>query len=106
MKQVFLVTLLAVSLLGSKTYAKDGDLEREIKKKVDYPDFGKSEKLHGLVMVKFNVDESGAIEVQEINASHDHLAEYVRTRLESIRVEERGSEGEHYVKFRFRFVEV
>jgi hypothetical protein len=105
--------LLAIMLLSSVNYSmghapgNDGEeLKKEIKRSVDYPDFAKAEKLHGLVMVKFKVDSQGAVQVEEINASHDHLGEYVKEQLESIRVEDRGAEGEHFVKFRFRFVDL
>jgi hypothetical protein len=41
-----------------------------------------------------------------MNASHEVLANYVKSELESIFISDRGIEGEHYAKFSFRYVEI
>lgn len=109
MKQLMLIAMLLLSSLGSigdtpSSYGEE--LKKEIKKKVGYPDFAKAEKLDGMVMVKFLVNEEGRVQVLEINASHDHLANYVTDRLEGIRVDDSKAKGEHFARFRFRFVEI
>ncbi|MGB6036979.1 MAG: energy transducer TonB [Cryomorphaceae bacterium] len=109
MKQFILIGLfLSLSVLSmAKSSSGEGkELTKEIKKKVNYPEFAKEAKLHGMVMVHFVVNSDGSIDVKEINASDSTLAKYVQMQLESIEVEELAAQGDHYVKFRFRFMEV
>lgn len=82
------------------------ELNKEIKKNINYPEFAKEAKLHGMVMVHFVVNSDGRIEVKEINASDSDLAAYVKEQIERIEVVERAAEGDHYVKFRFRYVDL
>jgi len=81
-------------------------LERTLRKEITYPEFAKSEQLFGLVMVEFEVLPNGIVKVNQINASHENLGMYVQTELEKITVENLSEIGKHYVKFKFRFVNV
>jgi len=108
MKRIILILTILLSGLSSMGNAPRGEgneLKKEIRKTVGYPDFAKADKLRGVVLVKFRVDEEGVISVMEINASDEHLGEYVTKKLESIHVEDRNAEGEHFARFNFRFVD-
>jgi hypothetical protein len=109
MKQFILIGLflsLSALAMANTSFGEGKELNREIKKKVNYPEFAKEAKLHGIVMVHFVVNSDGSIEVKEINASDSTLANYVKGQLEKIELEGRKAEGDHHVKFSFRFVEV
>jgi len=109
MKQFILIGLflsLSVLSMANSSSGEGKELNKEIKKKVNYPEFAKATKLHGMVMVHFVVNSDGSIDVKEINASDSTLAEYVQMQLESIRLDELASQGDHYVKFSFRFLDV
>ena len=109
MKQYILIGLflsLSVLALANSSDGEGSDLKKEIKRTINYPEFAKETKLHGLVMVHFVVNSNGSIEVKEINASDSGLANYVKAQLELIEMVERKSEGDHFVKFRFRYVDM
>lgn len=80
-------------------------LKRKIKKEVNYPEFARSERVEGFVLVKYEVDANGSVSVKEMNASHEGFAEYVRKSLEAISVESTMDHGIHFAKFTFRYVE-
>ncbi len=80
-------------------------LKRSIKKEVNYPEFARSERIEGFVLVKYEVAADGSISVKEMNASHEGLADYVRNRLEAILVESIMDQGIHFAKFTFKYIE-
>lgn len=109
MKQYILIGLffsLSALAMANSSIGEGSELKKKIKRTIIYPEFGKETKLHGLVMVHFVVNSEGSIEVKEINASDSDLADYVKEQLERIEKVERTSEGDHFVKFRFRYVEM
>ncbi len=108
MKQFILIGLflsLSTLSMANSPLGEGKELNKEIKKKVNYPDFAKESKLYGVVMVHFVVNSDGSIDVKEMNASDSALGAYVQKKLESIEVDELAAQGDHYVKFRFRFME-
>ena len=109
MKQYILIGLflsLSAFAVANSSIGEGSELKKEIKRTINYPEFAKKTKLHGVVMVHFVVNSDGSIEVKEINASDSDLGEYVKGQLERIEMIERNSEGAHFVKFRFRYVEM
>lgn len=81
------------------------EMQKLIRKEITYPKFAKASQMQGLVMVKFEVNEQGYVQVKEINASHSELALYVQRELERMRHDPRKSSGTHFAKFTFRYEE-
>lgn len=79
------------------------ELDKVIRKSMSYPAFAKNEKMQGLVLVKYAVQDDGTVRVLEMNASHSKLAQYVKDRLEGIVVADTSATGVHFAKFTFRF---
>lgn len=99
--------IFMVCIICNTTWAAEpgrSSLKRTIKKEVNYPEFARSERVEGFVLVKYEVDANGSVSVKEMNASHEGLADYVRTRLEAISVESDMDHGIHFAKFTFRYV--
>jgi hypothetical protein len=107
MRQLFLIGIflsLSACAIGNSSFGEGKELNKEIKKNINYPEFAKQAKLHGIVMVHFVVNSEGQLEVKDMNASDGHLAKYVKEQLENIQIAVGAAEGDHYVKFRFRYV--
>lgn len=81
------------------------EMQKVIRKGISYPQFAKESQLQGLVIVKFEVNEQGYVRVDEMNASHSELAQYVQSQLESMRLDPRKTSGTHFAKFTFRYEE-
>lgn len=110
LKQIALLIFTAIALISAETTfatsPTSDKLERALRKEIRYPEFAKSEQLFGLVLVEFEVLPSGKVQVNKINTSHENLGAYVKSELEKIQVEDLNEIGKHYVKFKFRFVQV
>jgi len=100
----------AIAVLSAETTfassPSSDKLERVLRKEITYPEFAKSEQLFGLVLVEFEVLPTGKVQVNKINTSHENLGTYVKSELEKITVANLNEVGKHYVKFKFRFVEI
>jgi len=105
---ILIFTAIAVMSVGNldASSSSSDKLDRTLRKEIRYPEFAKSEQIYGLVMVEFEVLSNGQIQVNEINASHENLGIYVQSELEKIEVNDLSEIGKHYVKFKFRFVNV
>lgn len=103
----FTAILLVCTMCNTSSAAEPGlsGLKRTIKKEVNYPEFARSARIEGFVLVKYEVAADGSVSVKEMNASHDGLADYVRRRLEAISVESIMDQGIHFAKFTFRYIE-
>jgi hypothetical protein len=110
LKQIAILMFTAIAVISAEnTFASSPSsdkLERALRKEITYPEFAKSEQLFGLVLVEFEVLPTGKVQVNKINTSHENLGSYVKSELEKISVEDLNEIGKHYVKFKFRFVEV
>jgi len=110
LKQIILLTFAAIAVMSAEkamaSSPSSDKLERKLRKEITYPEFAKSEQLFGLVMVEFEVLPSGDVRVNQINTSHENLGNYVISELEKIRIQDLNEIGKHYVKFKFRFVQV
>jgi len=107
MKQVknwLFVAIIAVIALNVQASNDDGELNRSIRKTISYPDFGRFEKLNGVVYVEYEVNKFGKIEVKQVNGSDESLEVYVTEKLHSMTVTNVGAIGTHFAKFKFRFV--
>jgi hypothetical protein len=107
MKKIKLIlALLLLMGVAQNIHAggESGELEKTIRKSVSYPDFAKSEKMHGLVLVKYEVLENGSVKVYDMNASHPDLGQYVQERLERLVFSDASATGVHYAKFNFKFL--
>lgn len=91
------------------TMASEGNeesLKKAIRKNLNYPTFAKESKLHGFVLVEFEVEPNGNIVVKEMNASHPALAKHVERVLESVQLTDVSSIGTHFIKFNFKYVDL
>ncbi len=102
-KWLFAVALAAIAL-NAQASNGDGDLNRSIRKTISYPEFGRSEKLNGVVYVEYEVDKFGKIHVKQVNGSHAGLEAYVCKKLNTVTVTNVDAIGTHFAKFKFRFV--
>lgn len=110
MRQILLLIFAAIAVISAETVnassPSSDKLDKALRKQITYPQFAKSDQLVGMVLVEFEVLANGSIQVNEINASHNNLGTYVRNELEKLRIENLNEIGKHYVKFKFRFVEI
>lgn len=96
-------------LIGFGAMAKSGSnepLNKAIRKTVTYPSFAKAERIHGVVLVEYEVKNNGQVKVLRINASHKDLGEHVKQVLENLTITDIQSTGVHFAKFNFRYVDV
>ena len=80
---------------------KPEKIDNIIKKEISYPDFAKTQKLEGVVLVNFTVNTDGTITVNLTNESNVSLKNYVVSKLQSLKVKSvKSSYGKTYkVKF-------
>lgn len=84
----------------------DGSLKKAIRKNLNYPPFAKEEKLHGFVLVEFEVQPNGNILVKEMNASNPELAKHVESVLEDVHLTDNKSIGTHFIRFNFKYIDL
>lgn len=82
-----IITLLLAGALFApqmtSASASNTDLKKEI---LTYPENAKAKKLDGLVLVTFEVDSTGNVNILEMNASHEEFGDYVQDKLGSIQL--------------------
>jgi hypothetical protein len=106
---ISLISLMLISATGSfaKTANTDNPtkVEKLLKKMIAFPDFAKKEKMEGIVLVSFTVNNDGTLSVNLTNESSESLKEYVLDKLSQIKLKPGNSEaGKTYnVKFEFKF---
>jgi len=76
-------------------------MHQSINKTITYPEFAKSKRLEGFVLVQYQVNSSGKIEIDAINGSDNQLISYVQKQLSSLIVTP-GEAKYHYAKFVFK----
>jgi hypothetical protein len=94
-----------IGAIASPEMPRTKTLNQELKNQISYPEFAKTEKMDGMVLVEFEVTPNGELEVTQMNFSCPQLAKYVEKKLETIRVEDLSDQGKHCVKFNFNYVE-
>jgi hypothetical protein len=84
---------------------KHFSIDRLLKKEITYPDFARSQKLEGMVLVSFSLNPDGTINIQLTNESSATLKDYVVSKLKSLRfATSSGGDNKTYnVKFVFTY---
>jgi outer membrane biosynthesis protein TonB len=109
MKKITFLALMVSLMTVHSTMASEGNegsLKKAIRKNLNYPTFAKETKLHGFVLVEFEVKSNGNIVVKEMNASHPELADHVESVLEGVQLTDVSSIGTHFIKFNFKYVDL
>lgn len=106
MKTVIL-TLVFTAIVAVNSWASNfnpkGDIKNVINKEITYPEFAKEQKLEGVVMVSFSVNESGLINIDLTNASNEDLKNYVIEKLKNLIFRDtKTSESKYNMKFEFK----
>lgn len=68
----------------------------EISRTIFYPDFARRSYLEGVVNVELMTDDNGNIVVNETNATHAGLLDYVMGRIHSLMVSDHESMGKQF----------
>lgn len=106
---IFLIGLMVISVTGNSAKATTTDnptkVEKLLKKTIAYPDFAKKEKMEGVVLVSFTVNNDGTLSINLTNESNKVLKEYVVDRLNQIKLKPENTEkGKTFnVKFDFKY---
>lgn len=79
------------------------ELKKEIRSLIKFPEFAKQTNLEGFVLVQFNYDKTGKINILEINSNDTALKKYVREQLESLKMCEHARDTEKKYSMRFDF---
>lgn len=82
------------------------EFKKEIQSLIKFPEFAKQLNLQGFVLVQFNYDKNGKINILEINSNENILKTYVAEKLESLKMCEhaRNTEKKYTVKFDFKLL--
>lgn len=75
---VLVVNRFAESSQASKN---ESSIFKQIESQMPFPEFVKTEKTIGKVLVKFKIDEKGQIEILEMNYSDHKLKNYVAEKM-------------------------
>lgn len=78
-------------------------VEKAIRREVHYPDFARIQKLNGVVMVQYEIGWTGRISVLAMDATHPELADYVRRKMEAVRLSQEVEPGVRHARFTFRY---
>jgi outer membrane biosynthesis protein TonB len=110
MKAIMIILASMVLLTAGAGNANAGNpktsgIDRLLKKEITYPDFARSQKLEGMVLVSFSLNSDGTINIQLTNESSATLKDYVISKLKSLRfTTSSGSDNKTYnVKFVFSY---
>jgi len=105
MKKVALTTFFAIAIVFSSmaSHIKPDGIKEIIQKEMSYPEFAKAEKIEGIVMVSFTVNE-GLLNIETANASNDDLKEYVINKLKSLVFTKKEEEQRVNMKFVFKIL--
>jgi outer membrane biosynthesis protein TonB len=81
---LMLLTLTFTSANASTR--KPRDINKILQKEISYPDFAKTQKLEGTVLVSLTVNTDGTIKVNLTNDSNATLKDYVVSKLQSLKI--------------------
>ena len=109
MKTVIL-TLVFTAIVAVNSFASSINPKSNIKdvlnKEITYPEFAKEQKLEGVVMVSFSINESGLINIDLTNASNEDLKKYVIEKLKKLIFKDSNDieiKSKYNMKFEFKF---
>lgn len=102
---VLVILIFAVSLSHASVNNRKPvtDLKTMIKNSVTYPEIAKKNQLSGFVLVSFNLDTNGKINVSEINANSIFLRQYVENKFKEIKIENPKTYSDNTFYYRFDF---
>jgi hypothetical protein len=87
---------------GKKISSKNASqYHHSINKTITYPEFAKSNRLEGFVLVQYKVNSYGKIEIDAINGSDNQLISYVQKQFGNL-ILIPGENRDHYAKFVFK----
>jgi hypothetical protein len=99
---IYFMTQSFAGPTGKDTTTKESaQIQHFINKAITYPDFAKSSKLEGFVLVQYQINQSGNIKVDAINGSNKQLMSYVQSQLSKLNVP-LGEIKNLYAKFIFK----
>jgi len=107
MKTLILTLVFAIAF-AVNTFASGinpkNDIKKTLSKEISYPEFAKEQKLEGVVMVSFSINENGFINIDLTNASNEDLKEYVVGKLKNLIFKNSDkAESKYNMKFEFKF---
>ncbi|HNW99627.1 MAG TPA: energy transducer TonB [Bacteroidales bacterium] len=107
---ISLISLMIISATGSfanttATIDSPSKVEKLLKKTITFPEFAKQEKIEGVVLVSFTVNNDGTLKINLTNESSETLKKYVIEKIKSIKLLPGNREqGKTYnVKFEFKY---
>jgi outer membrane biosynthesis protein TonB len=107
---ISLISLMIISATGSFANSNTNidspsKIEKLLKKTITFPEFAKKEKMEGVVLVSFTINNDGTLKVNLTNESSETLKKYVIEKLKSIKLlPGNREEGKTYnVKFEFKY---
>jgi len=100
---IFAATMTVASAAPRKTAT---DLKSLVRSTVTYPKFAKENQLSGFVVVSFNIDETGKINISELNTNSIYFQLYVENKLKEIQIQdpEAYSGKTYYYRFDFELI--
>lgn len=105
---ISLISLMIISATGSFAKAANTDnptkIEKLLKKTITYPDFAKKEKINGVVLVSFTVNNDGTLSVNLTNESNEALKKYVVDKLSKIKLKPENIEAGASYNIKFVFI--
>lgn len=105
---ISLISLMIISATGSFAKAANTDnptkIEKLLKKTIAYPDFAKKEKMNGVVLVSFTVNNDGTLSVNLTNESNEALKKYVVDKLSKIKLKPENIEAGASYNIKFVFI--
>lgn len=113
MKKI-IISLITVVLVYSGVYAtgnpnppaNPNNLYKHLQSEINYPRFARQTGIEGTVLVAFDVNADGYIQVKELNTSNEMLGQYVTQQLNSIRLcpFDLSTGKTFYMQFNFRLL--
>ncbi len=98
---LILIFVASVSFAGPRKSVTD--LRTILKNSVSYPEFAKENNLSGFVVLSFNIDENGKINIKELNSNSIFFQLYVENKLSGIKIENPGDHKGKTYYYRFDF---
>ena len=84
----------------------NAEFNKEIRSLIKFPEFAKQTNLQGFVLVQFNYDKNGNINILEINSNENVFKNYVAEKLESLKMCEhaKNTDKEYTMRFDFKLL--
>lgn len=73
------------------------NLNKEVRKIMNYSDFDYNEQIQGTVVVKYKIDQNNKININEMQSNDDRLKDYVYSKLNGKEVCNNNTDGSYYI---------